>query len=107
MTSNVALARKTKDTLSRIAIFRALHLGDMLLAIPAIRAVRKHFPNAEITLITLPWAQQLEVRFPNYLDRVIEFPGFPGIREVPYRPDKTEPFLANQRDYGYDLAIQL
>src|SRR5690348_12355226 len=94
-------------TIRRIAIFRALYLGDLLLAIPALRAIRSHFPDAEITLIGLPWAASFVHRYSHYIDRFVEFAGYPGIDEVPVDPERTEHFLAEQRDYGYDLVDEL
>lgn len=91
----------------RIAVVRALYLGDLLLAIPALRALRAHFAEAEITLIGLPWAEELRRRFTAYIDRFLPFPGFPGIGETDYAPRRTQPFLAAQRAYGYDLVIQM
>jgi len=90
----------------RIAVFRALFLGDLLCSIPALRALRRRFPAAEITLIGLPWARELVQRLP-YIDRFESFPGYPGITEVPYDAARTEAFLAASQTYGYDLAIQL
>src|SRR5947207_355832 len=91
----------------RIAIFRALQLGDLLQAIPALRAIRSGFPNAEITLIGLPWAKSFIQRFHHYVDRFVEFVGFPGIAEVEVIPERIAGFLEEQRVYGYDLAIQM
>ncbi len=98
---------KRERTMQRIAIFRALQLGDLLVAVPALRAMRKRFPTAEITLIGLPWASSFVQRFNRYIDRFIEFPGFPGIEEVEVKPERTVCFLEEQRAYNYDLVIQM
>lgn len=90
----------------RIAVFRALHLGDLLCATPALRALRCQFPAAEVTLIGLPWAADLVRRLPS-LDRFAPFPGYPGLLEVPYEARRTEAFLTRMRAAGYDLVIQL
>ena len=34
-------------------------VGDAVLAIPAMKAVREHFPHAEITLLVRPWVAGL------------------------------------------------
>jgi len=91
----------------RIAVFRALYLGDLLLAVPALRALRAGFPEAEITLIGLPWAASFAQRFRHYIDRFVEFVGYPGIQEVAFVPEQMLRFLTEQRAYGYDLVIQM
>jgi ADP-heptose:LPS heptosyltransferase len=91
----------------RIAIFRALQLGDLLQAIPALRAIRAGFPQAEITLIGLPWAKSFTQRFHRYIDRFVEFGGFPGISEVEVIPTRIASFIQEQQAYNYDLAIQM
>lgn len=91
----------------KIAVFRALQLGDLLLAVPALRALRAGFPGAEITLIGLPWARAFVHRYAHYLDRFVEFPGYPGIKEAEADPVRTGQFLQEQRAYGYSLAIQM
>jgi ADP-heptose:LPS heptosyltransferase len=91
----------------RLAIVRALHLGDLLVAVPALRAIRRAFPAAEITLIGLAWSKEFVRRFHRYLDRWREFPGYPGMLEVEVNPDRTRAFLAEERAYRYDLVLQL
>lgn len=97
----------TPETVQRIAIFRALQLGDLLVAVPAFRAIRTRFPQAEITLIGLPWAATFVQRYRCYIDRFVEFAGYPGIKEQPVSPERTRQFIAEQRHYGYDLLVQL
>lgn len=93
--------------LRKIAIFRALYLGDLLLAVPALRAIRAAFPSAEITLIGLPWAASFVQRFSHYIDRFVEFVGYPGIDEIVIDPQRIQHFLTEQRNYAYDLVIQM
>ena len=91
----------------RIAIVRALQLGDLLVATPALRSLRAGFPDAEITLIGLLWAAKVVPRFARYIDRFVAFPGWPGISEAPYDAERARRFLAEQQAYGYDLVIQM
>jgi heptosyltransferase-3 len=55
----------------RILVVKFAGIGDAVLLIPAVRALRNRFPRAEITLLgtslTVPHLQQ----FPEYVDRTI------------------------------------
>jgi ADP-heptose:LPS heptosyltransferase len=93
--------------INKIAIFRALQLGDMLCTIPAIRALRKAYPNAHITLIGLPWAKSFTERFSAYFDGFITFAGYPGLPEQPFEPANFTRFLAKVQSEHFDLAIQM
>jgi ADP-heptose:LPS heptosyltransferase len=62
---------------------------------------------AEITLIGLPWAASFVQRFAAYVDRFVPFPGYPGIDEVACEPTRTDAFLREQRQYGYDIVVQM
>lgn len=98
--------RRLKD-INTIAIFRALQLGDMMCAIPAIRALVRAYPEAEITLIGLPWAESFTERFKKYFDKFIPFPGYPGLPEQPFNKEEFDIFLKKCRDQKFDLLIQM
>ncbi|SAL38313.1 LPS biosynthesis related glycosyltransferase [Caballeronia udeis] len=90
-----------------IAIFRALQLGDMLCAVPALRALRRAKPDARIVLIGLPWARSFVERYAHLVDELIVFPGAVGFPEQAETDDHLEGFWEAMRKRRFDLAIQM
>ncbi len=90
-----------------IAIFRALQLGDMLNVVPAIRALRAAYPDARITLLSLPWAEQFVKRFDTYFDRFIHFPGYVGLPEQAFDEAAYQSFLQTIKNENFDLLLQM
>jgi ADP-heptose:LPS heptosyltransferase len=79
----------------------------MLCSIPAIRALKQGFPEAEITLMGLPWAKMLIERFPQYFDTLIPFPGYPGFPEQPVDRFAFPDFITQVQQERFDLALQM
>lgn len=101
-----APTRSSSVDVHRIAVFRALQIGDMLVAVPALRALRHAYPQARITLIGLPWARDFVARF-AYCDELLEFPGLPGMPEREPHPKALPAFYAAARERRFDLALQM
>ena len=84
----------------RIAVFRALQLGDLLCAVPVLRALRHAWPRAHVTLVELPSSEAFARRFDRYVD---DWLGFPGavIADIAFQ------VFAQARARRFDLALQL
>jgi len=90
-----------------IAVVRPLYLGDLLCAVPALRALRRGVPDVPITLIGLPWAHAFARRFSHYLDGFVPFPGWPGIPEREPSRARLCQFYTQHRGRPYDLVLQM
>lgn len=96
----------TDGIVRRIAVFRALQLGDLLCAVPALRALRHAYPQAHVTIIGLPSADSFARRFRHYVDDWIDFPGSAALPEQKPRAGLPA-FFAEARARRFDLALQL
>ncbi|MDQ0637844.1 ADP-heptose:LPS heptosyltransferase [Pedobacter sp. W3I1] len=91
----------------KIAIFRALQLGDLLCAMPALKNLRLACPDAEIVFIGLPSSQKLIERYAALFDRFMEFPGFPGLPEREFDEDGFVRFERQMRLEAFDIILQM
>lgn len=90
----------------KIAVFQPMKLGNFLCVIPAIRSLKKSFPQATISFIGLPWAKIIIPRFASYFNDFIEFPGYPGLTEQ-IRLNKFIPFLKKVWKEKFDVIFQM
>ena len=74
-------------------------LGDAVMSLPAIRAIRQVFPHAHVAVVARPWVADLYAR-ESSIDRIILYPAGKGLRT------KRE-FAARLREERFDAAILL
>lgn len=96
-----------EQKIKKIAVFRALQLGDMLCVIPALRALHRAYPHAEVTLLGMPWSKSLVDRFPHYIHSFKHFPGYPGLPEQKFDPKAFTQFLIEVQHEQFDLVLQI
>lgn len=94
------------EGMERVAILRASRLGDYVCGTPAVRAIRRALPAAEVTYIGLPFVAALAERSPH-IDRYEAFPGWPGIAEQWFDARRAAAFFQRMQARNFDLVVQL
>ncbi|NBD22090.1 LPS biosynthesis glycosyltransferase [Aquabacterium fontiphilum] len=92
----------------RLAVLRALSLGDLLCATPALRALRARFPRAHLTLVGQPWMSEWAKRMP-FVDDCVAMPAHPLTSEQMSVADPAswDSFVHTMQQRQLDLAVQL
>jgi heptosyltransferase-2 len=80
--------------MSRVCVRATNWLGDAVMSLPAIRAIRQVFPHAHIAIAARPWVADLYARETS-IDRVIPYTG------------SRRAFAARLREERFDGAILL
>jgi len=95
------------DGAAHILLLKLDHLGDFLMGVPAMRALRRHFPDAHITLVVGSWNEGIARRI-AIADELLTFDALPRNAEEAQADvaGKVAQFdaLIHRR---YDLAIDL
>jgi ADP-heptose:LPS heptosyltransferase len=89
----------------KLAVVRGLYLGDLVAATGALRALRRGYPEAEISLVSLPWALALAPHLPH-VNRILSYPGTPGL-DGGGDEASLEKFVARMGDERFDLAVNM
>jgi heptosyltransferase-2 len=87
------------SSISRVCVRATNWLGDAVMSLPAIRALRQIFPHAHIALVARPWVAGLYAR-ERCLDRVIPYTAQKGLAA-------KRDFAAMLRHEHFDAAILL
>src|SRR4051812_24681762 len=96
--------------IQKIAILRANALGDFIVTLPALQAIRECYPETEIVLLGRPWHCEYLVHGRSPVDRVIVVPVRKGIRSEPGQvEDETElaAFIREMQDEHFDIVINM
>jgi heptosyltransferase-2 len=95
------------SSISRLYVRATNWLGDAVMSLPAIRAIRQIFPLAHLAVVARPSLADLYSREPA-IDRVIPYPAQPGWRVGPGAALKARrEFAGLLRDFHFDCAILL
>jgi len=87
------------EDVRRIAVLRANAVGDFVLTLPALAALRAAYPGASICLLGQPWHHEFLRNRPDIVDEVVVAPLFDQSRQ--------SDFFAAMRARRFDLALQL
>src|ERR1043166_6875938 len=85
--------------MSRVMVRATNWLGDAVMSLPAVRAIRGVFPHAHLAVVAKPWVADLYAR-ERAIDRVIPVPAMKGLRA-------RREFAARLRAERFDGAILL
>jgi ADP-heptose:LPS heptosyltransferase len=94
----------------KIAVLRVNGLGDFVVAVPALQALRAAYPAAEIVLLAKDWHAAFLAGRPGPVDRVEVVPPARGVGEdndFNEDPGRLERFFDAMARERFDLAIQI
>ncbi|MFG1946737.1 glycosyltransferase family 9 protein [Nonomuraea sp. NPDC048826] len=95
------------DGVRRIAVLRANAMGDFLLALPGIEAIKDAYPGATLTLLARDWHAGFLAGRPGPVDEVIALPPVTGVSTAEDGHRAPDGLLARLRDLRFDLAVQI
>jgi ADP-heptose:LPS heptosyltransferase len=97
------------EDVHKLAVLRANAIGDYLVSLPAIVALRAAYPDAELVLLGSDWHASFLAGRPGPVDRCLPVPPTAGVRDdrPPSSPAMVDRFFARMRAERFDVAVQL
>ncbi|MEW9555599.1 glycosyltransferase family 9 protein [Nonomuraea sp. NPDC050783] len=95
------------DGVRTIAVLRANALGDLVVALPALTALKDAYPDARLVLLGGAWHAAFLAGRPGPVDEVVALPPITGLTSrSPGRPAPQE-LVGRLRGRRFDLAVQI
>lgn len=91
----------------RIAVLRANALGDLVMTLPGLEAIRNAYPDARLTLLALPWHAGFLRDRPGPVDEVVALPPVTGVSTPEPGHPAPPGLLEGLRERRFDLAVQV
>lgn len=66
----------------KIAVLHAKALGDLIVTLPALAAIKQTYPDAELTLLTQSWIKKFLGDRPSPIDKIVLLPAMAGINDT-------------------------
>lgn len=100
--------KKNTGHIKRILIVKLDHAGDVLLATPAIKAIREKFPSARITFVVGPWSKGI-IEDEKYIDEIISYRAYWQDRSLERNLNTAGIFrlILTLRHGNYDIFFDL
>ncbi|MER7367230.1 glycosyltransferase family 9 protein [Nonomuraea wenchangensis] len=95
------------DGVRTIAVLRANALGDLVVALPAIGAIKDAYPDARLVLLGNAWHAAFLAGRPGPVDEVVAMPPIAGLTTRPEARPAPEELVERLRGRRFDLAVQL
>jgi ADP-heptose:LPS heptosyltransferase len=94
----------------KIAVLNPSAVGDFVVTLPAMHALRAAYPHAEIVYIGKAWHAEFLKERPGPIDEVVVIPAVPGVgapADMHCDPAPIQVFLEAMQVRQFDLAIQM
>jgi ADP-heptose:LPS heptosyltransferase len=98
------------EGIDKIAVLGPNSVGDFVFTLPALHALKRAYPGAELTLVGQAWHARFLHGRPGPVDRVLELPPVPGVGLPPDAhadPAPIRRFVEAMRDERFDIAVQM
>lgn len=105
VTSDYIKPVELKTESPRILIIKLKHIGDVLLATPAVSALREKFPKGYISILVRKGSEEMVTGNPK-IDEVITYNGFKD-HPLPWKILEEIGFAFRLRKRRFDLVIEL